>query len=280
MSAAAFSAFVDAWTHEFTASAAMFTGRQVDVIEARRDEAVPGTAATIWQRHEFSRVTAAPLWIELPAAAVATLAEDGSSDDDAIAIVRELLTQSMQSVAERLKSTAIPGLCCTPESGTGAPDVTIHLITTSWFRVDGQEVPVTLHASEAFVKLIEPSTAVTVSAPAPPADTDMTPLSVLDRFDGVDLPVRVVLGRATLRLRDLLRLTVGSLIELDAQPSSPADICVHDAVLARGEVVSIRGNYGVRVTAVMSDRDRHTLQQRGHGRRPALDAHGRPQRVH
>jgi flagellar motor switch protein FliN/FliY len=72
----------------------------------------------------------------------------------------------------------------------------------------------------------------------------------------VELPVSVSFGRAQLPLRDVLKLTSGSIVELNRTISDPVEIIVNNCVIARGEVVVVEGNYGVRITHVVSREER------------------------
>jgi flagellar motor switch protein FliN len=67
---------------------------------------------------------------------------------------------------------------------------------------------------------------------------------------GVKLPIRVLLGRVEMSLRDVAQLGSGSVVELDCAPEDPVDIIVNDRVIAHGEVVVVGGNYGVRITQI------------------------------
>jgi flagellar motor switch protein FliN len=67
------------------------------------------------------------------------------------------------------------------------------------------------------------------------------------RLMDMDLSVSISLGRAELPLQDVLRLTTGSIIELNRSVGDPVDVVVNDRVVARGEVVVVNGSYGVRV---------------------------------
>jgi flagellar motor switch protein FliN/FliY len=69
---------------------------------------------------------------------------------------------------------------------------------------------------------------------------------------GVKLPIRVLLGRTELRLRDIAQLGSGAVVELDCSPDDPVEILVNDRVIAHGEVVVVSGNYGVRITRIAS----------------------------
>jgi flagellar motor switch protein FliN/FliY len=75
----------------------------------------------------------------------------------------------------------------------------------------------------------------------------------------VKLPIRVLLGRTQLSLRDIAHLGNGSVVELDCSPDDPVEITVNDRVIAYGEVVVVAGNYGVRITKIASEhRDAET----------------------
>ncbi len=77
----------------------------------------------------------------------------------------------------------------------------------------------------------------------------------------VELPVSVSFGRAQLPLRDVLKLNSGSIVELNRTISDPVEIIVNNCVIARGEVVVLEGNYGVRIQHVISREERlRTLQ--------------------
>jgi flagellar motor switch protein FliN/FliY len=72
---------------------------------------------------------------------------------------------------------------------------------------------------------------------------------------GVKLPIRVLLGRTQLCLRDIAHLANGAVLELDCSPDDPVEIIVNDRIIAHGEVVVVSGNYGVRITKIGSRRE-------------------------
>jgi flagellar motor switch protein FliN/FliY len=72
----------------------------------------------------------------------------------------------------------------------------------------------------------------------------------------VALPVGVSFGRTALQIREVLKLNTGSIIELNRLVSDPVDVVVNDCVIARGEVVVVDGNYGVRIKQLASREDR------------------------
>lgn len=74
----------------------------------------------------------------------------------------------------------------------------------------------------------------------------------LEQLRDLELTVRIELGRARLSIEELLRLQEGSVVELDRRVSDPVDVYVNDRLVARGEVVVMRGKFGVRLTEVVS----------------------------
>lgn len=77
----------------------------------------------------------------------------------------------------------------------------------------------------------------------------------------VPLQVTVELGRTRKLIREILELSPGSVIELDKLAGEPVDILVNGKLIAKGEVVVIDENFGVRVTDIVSQLERaHNLQ--------------------
>ncbi len=78
----------------------------------------------------------------------------------------------------------------------------------------------------------------------------------MDLLLDVELPVSVSFGRAQLALKDLLKLTSGSIVELNRTISEPVEVIVNNCVIARGEVVVVDGNYGIRIQEIVSRQER------------------------
>ncbi len=77
-------------------------------------------------------------------------------------------------------------------------------------------------------------------------------LETLDLLLDVELPVSVSFGKAQIALQQVLRWTTGSIVELECAVNEPVDVVVNNCVIARGEVVVVDGNYGVRVQEIVS----------------------------
>lgn len=93
--------------------------------------------------------------------------------------------------------------------------------------------------------------AAPVAAPAARPETPAArPLELLH---GVEMAVTVELGRTRVLMRDLLGLRAGSIVELDRQAGGPVDVVVNGTLLARGEVVVVDDELGVRITEVVGN---------------------------
>ena len=80
--------------------------------------------------------------------------------------------------------------------------------------------------------------------------------SQMDLIMDVPLRVSVELGRSSMTVEEVLALGPGSVIELNKLAGEPVDVLVNDRLIARGEVVVVDENFGVRVTEVISPRSR------------------------
>jgi flagellar motor switch protein FliN/FliY len=78
----------------------------------------------------------------------------------------------------------------------------------------------------------------------------------MDLLLEVELPVNVSFGRSQMRLKDLVKLSTGSIVELNRSVSEPVEVIVNNCVIARGEVVVVEGNYGVRIRQIVSRQER------------------------
>jgi flagellar motor switch protein FliN/FliY len=78
----------------------------------------------------------------------------------------------------------------------------------------------------------------------------------LDVIMDIDLPLVVRFGRTELPLKALTALAPASVIDLGRSPDEPVDVLISNRVIARGKVVIVSGNYGVRVLDVVSPAER------------------------
>jgi flagellar motor switch protein FliN/FliY len=75
--------------------------------------------------------------------------------------------------------------------------------------------------------------------------------STFDVLMHVPLHLTAELGRRQMAVSEVLKLGTGSIVELDHPASGPVDILVADQLIARGEIVAVDDNFGVRITELI-----------------------------
>jgi flagellar motor switch protein FliN/FliY len=69
-------------------------------------------------------------------------------------------------------------------------------------------------------------------------------------LQNITVTMSIEVGRAQIKIRDLMRLTQGSVVELDRIAGEPLDLLINNTVVAQGEIVLVNDRYGVRLTRV------------------------------
>jgi flagellar motor switch protein FliN/FliY len=77
-----------------------------------------------------------------------------------------------------------------------------------------------------------------------------------DVLQNIPVTLAIEVGRAQIKIRDLMRLTQGSVVELDRIAGEPLDLLVNNTVVAQGEVVLVNDRYGIRLTRVVPASER------------------------
>lgn len=169
----------------------------------------------------------------------ARVIEAGSADDE---MVRELWTGILGSVAARME-------------GTAGAAVTAFPTHPGRLQLGGATVRIALDVveKESAARAAEPDRNPAPGAQLPlgkAEDRTSVPGGRFDLLLEVELEAVVRFGSRSLELRDLLELGPGDVVELDRQVSDPVDLIIGDKIVARGEVVLVDGNFGLRVTEV------------------------------
>ena len=104
--------------------------------------------------------------------------------------------------------------------------------------------------------MADTETEAVVDQPEVPADDALKNKINSDVLQNIPVTISVEVGRASLKIRDLMRLTQGSVVELDRLAGEPLDLLVNNTLVAQGEVVLVNERYGVRLTSVIPTADR------------------------
>ena len=117
-----------------------------------------------------------------------------------------------------------------------------------------------------FAALAEANVAVkTDAASKEPAKAEPAPAvkdatsSNLDLLLDIELEATIRFGQREMLLRDVLELRAGSVVELERHVEEPAELLIAGRAVARGEVVVVEGNYGLRITEILSPRQRYEV---------------------
>jgi len=88
------------------------------------------------------------------------------------------------------------------------------------------------------------------------AKSERSSLENLRVLENIDVKLTVEVGGAEIKLRDLLRINEGSVIELERLAGDPLDILANGTIIAKGEVVMIGERFGIRFTEVVDPKER------------------------
>lgn len=75
-------------------------------------------------------------------------------------------------------------------------------------------------------------------------------------LQNIVVALSIEVGRAQIKIKDLMRLSQGSVVELDRIAGEPLDLLVNNSVVAQGEIVLVNDRYGVRLTRVVPSSER------------------------
>lgn len=212
---------------------------------------------------------AAPASDEIGKRALLAAGIDDATPEDCQSTWKEILGQTLSGLAQSLGRRLRREVTCDGgrDSGGASPAVPWRALFQVQF---GQDAPFQLGFawSEGLHAVLQPaepeaSPARKASganeapaAGAPRPATSQGNSRTLDLLLEVELPVSVSFGRAQLALKDVLKLNSGSIVELNRAVSEPVELIVNNCVIARGEVVVVEGNYGVRIKHIVSREER------------------------
>jgi flagellar motor switch protein FliN len=147
------------------------------------------------------------------------------------------------------------------ETSSGAPSWSAS--STSWLQAGKEETAdalVEVHLSAALVAALRQenrpaATPPVAASPAPPPPLSSALAEEQNKLAllmDVELAMTLRFGARRMILREILDLCPGAVVELDRQVKDPVELLLDGRLVARGEVVVIEGNYGLRVTEVLS----------------------------
>ncbi len=254
----------EGWAEQLGPSISAMTG--TDVRAKRLDSSVPSSSAVtdLWWMQPLTAGQGVGLWLAVSEAlwretgqqVLAAAGLEEADEADIRSTFLEVLQQSLSRLASAIGARL--GMEVGLEGGGVQESLPEHV---EWHAVEvigrrGVLGKAWLAGSSALLAALEPPTESSLN---PATEGRLEPVrnsQTLDLLLEVELPVAVSFGRAQMRLKDAVKLTTGSIVELNRSISEPVEILVNNCVIARGEVVVIEGNYGVRIKQIISREER------------------------
>lgn len=236
-----------------------------DILPAAPAELLPPGESDLWMVCACSGGLRGEMSLRLQPASIVCLAQIFMSEPSTPSV--EVTSDHRDAAEELLRQVA--GLVATAlkpswgevqlrlDRSTGAPSWPPS--STSCLRAGSDPLTAALlevHLSAALMAALRadkpeaPKPAATLPSASPVPDSAETSQIKLGLLMDVELAVTLRFGSRRLLLREVLDLIPGSVVDLDRQVEEPVDILLDGRLLARGEVVVLDGNYGVRVTEV------------------------------
>ena len=259
----AFDGFVEAWSKQLARSIQVFGGSEPTVTWSRVNDLPPVESEDVfWWRQALQGASKFTMWIgahESTWNAIGRASEDADSDDSKAAYL-EIIAQTQQATASILSSALPEHLECRKGQVGSGPKSESVIYALIGVTISGEQLPALMFVVEQSI-LDVLNTAGNFGEKIA-SGTGQSGL-MLDRLLNLEMPISVALGRTQMPIRDLLKVVSGSVIELDQGVDDNADLIVHGTVVAKGEIVSIKGNYGIRIKELISQKDRIDLHGRG-----------------
>ena len=205
-------------------------------------------------------------WLDLGGRTLRAAGIETAEPADAHNTYLEILSQSLAALAQNMGARLRREVACErgAERKLSGPELRRYTVA---LRYPETELALSVGLSAALMSALdgasddtvepaqENSPRVLAASGTPQSQSPSSP-KTLDLLMDVDLPVSVSFGRTELPIKDILKLTTGSIVELNRSVSEPVEVIVNNCIVARGEVVVIEGNYGVRIHQIISRQDR------------------------
>ena len=255
------------WTEEFSRAVEMFSGEKAQVYAGSVSRTPPEGFSLdhyLWWKQDFEADPVFTTWVGAEQAAWSLLGGSlGTEGEEAKQLFFEMLGQAQQGAGTLQAGHRGHELRCSAgtSEAPASPDALLFAKIDVTFK--GELVPALCYAfAPAVLTALHDDPAPPTHALVEPQLTDTGYGPMLSRIMDLDLPLSVALGRSNLPIQDILKLTSGSLIELDRRVGESVELLIHGTVVARGDVVSVKGNYAIRIREIISRTDRLALQKK------------------
>jgi flagellar motor switch protein FliN len=260
--------FLDGWVEDLAQVIESMTDRRPAVEwEAANSAGIANTPETVFSFFKLHCPQEAGTWIAAPGPTWERIGKltlqaaglEESRKDEIRKTWREIVSQWVSALARALASH-LGHEVTSEDAGEGTPEGQDDWLMAAVRIEDTDLPPLAVAFSPALAKTIaaSPETEKTGPSDLQEMETNQLPykLRTLDLLMDVELPVSISFGKTELPLKDVLKLTTGSIVELNRGISEPVELLVNHCLVARGEVVVMDGNYALRIQQIASRQDR------------------------
>jgi flagellar motor switch protein FliN/FliY len=225
----------------------------------------------LWWEQPFQNAPGMTVWVAAPRAtweSVGTLTLKAAGLEtvetaEARSTWIEILGQSLSAMARSIGSFLGREVACAPGAERSPGPSLQDWASASLSFGESPLAPLSMAFSPEFLSMLSagPSAAAvpprSQAAPeAVPEQSDRAVSATMDLLMDVELAVSISFGKTQLPMKDVLKLTTGSIVELNRMVNETVEVLVNHCLIARGEVVVVDGNYGVRIQQIASKQDR------------------------
>jgi flagellar motor switch protein FliN/FliY len=234
-------------------------------------EALVLETGTLYLEISFTLASSTTMWVAVPPDAARAMGErtlkaagiDDFGPEEIQNTCLEIIQQAHAGLAQAISARVKRAIS---SKGREVDGITAAL---PMFRLE-----VTYPDAPGIVLFVVPSPALVAALDPPvepepvavaPVEERLSQMSSSKTFEvllDVSMPVSVSFGRTQMQIKEVLKLTTGSIVELNRTLTEPVEVIINDRVIARGEVVVVDGNYGVRILHIVSRQER--FQSAGH----------------
>ncbi len=257
------------WAAKLAQSLAAMLGEEPRVTVGS-ENASPPEEGLLWWRETLNVLPEPAIWVgaeeaswrQIGNAVLVSAGIEDADDENIKSTYQEIVSQSLAGLSQVLSSRLRREVSRQEVAESEPPPVPSRAVQV---YLGESEVVLYLAPTRKLLQFGEEPTAqpASESRPAPKESAEPEgstsgrsyPKS-LDLLLDVELPVAVSFGRAQLPIKDVIKLTTGSIVELNRSVAEPVEVIVNNIVIARGEVVVIEGNFGIRIKQIISRKER------------------------
>jgi flagellar motor switch protein FliN len=255
--------FLNTWLGEFARAIEMFTGQKPSLGFSMTDAvSIPKSASALWLKQVFSGESEFEIWIGAQDSTWMEMGQslgDGPPESLRSAYV-EVINQAQQGAATVTSSGLPTPIRCGVAETLSAPGFDPDLFFICDLElIDNEYPPIVIAVQGTALKALETRPMPKAQKEPAGAIVKRSDVPELHRMADLSLPVSVSLGSTKLEMKAALQARTGSIISLSKDAYDHVELLVDGVIVARGDLVVVKGNYGFRIKQIVTKSQRISL---------------------